>query len=181
MIRSHARQRTTPWTAGIGPSFTIRARKALCVSSSLGGTPGEGILMRPSGPLLVEPDHPIPQCLTIHPADLRRVFPRGAVKHSRDRQQSSRLRGILCAFRKLANLAGRIVPPNRNCLAHGKHPPFATLNHAARDSEIPHESAARRVGIRAQNEQASASRCAARAVRTKQSNTASVKGFERNA
>src|SRR4029077_6056753 len=32
----HARQRTTPWTAGIGPSFTIRARKALCVSSSLG-------------------------------------------------------------------------------------------------------------------------------------------------
>ena len=90
-------------------------------------------------PLLVEPDHPIPQCLTIHPADLRRVFPRGPVKHSRDRQQPSRLRGILCAFRKQANLAGRIVRPHRNCLAHGKHPPFATLNHAARDLEIPHE------------------------------------------
>src|SRR5262245_24784318 len=27
MIRSHARQRTTSWMAGIGPSSTIRARK----------------------------------------------------------------------------------------------------------------------------------------------------------
>src|SRR5215813_10366153 len=50
MMRSHARQRTTPWIAGIGPSSTIRARKALCLELSLGGTPGEGILMRPSGP-----------------------------------------------------------------------------------------------------------------------------------
>src|SRR5262245_7354229 len=38
MIRSHARQRTTPWIAGIGPSSTIRARKALCLELSLGGT-----------------------------------------------------------------------------------------------------------------------------------------------
>src|SRR5215471_7129945 len=41
---------TTPWIAGIGSSSTIRARKALCLELSLGGTPGEGILMRPSGP-----------------------------------------------------------------------------------------------------------------------------------
>src|SRR5260370_15390037 len=33
-----------------GPSWTIRARKALCVSLSLGGAPSEGILTRPSGP-----------------------------------------------------------------------------------------------------------------------------------
>ena len=50
MIRSQARQRTTPWIAGIGPSSASRRRKALCVSSSLGGAPGEGMLMRPSGP-----------------------------------------------------------------------------------------------------------------------------------
>ena len=80
-------------------------------------------------PLLVEPDHPVPQRLTIHPADLRCVFPRGPIEHSRDRQQSSRLCDILRALRKLANLAGRIVRPHRNCLAHGKHPPFAILNH----------------------------------------------------
>src|SRR5439155_19175121 len=98
-------------------------------------------------PLRVEPDHPVPQRLAIHPADLRRVFPRGPIEHSRNRQKPSRLRDILCALRKLANLADRIVRPYRNCLAHGKHPPFATLNHAARDSEIPGESAAPRVGI----------------------------------
>src|SRR6516162_6308854 len=53
LIQQHdqiARPRTTPWIAGIGPSSTIRARKALCLELSLGGTPGEGILMRPSGP-----------------------------------------------------------------------------------------------------------------------------------
>ena len=50
MIRSHGRQRTTPYTAGIGPSSTSRTRKALCFLPSLGGTPGEGMLMRPSGP-----------------------------------------------------------------------------------------------------------------------------------
>src|SRR6266567_977420 len=53
MIRSQARHRTTPWTAGIGPSSTMRARKARCVASSLGGTPGEGMLKRPSGPCLL--------------------------------------------------------------------------------------------------------------------------------
>ena len=50
MIRSHARQRTTPCTAGIGPSSTSRARNARCFLPSLGGTPGEGMLMRPSAP-----------------------------------------------------------------------------------------------------------------------------------
>src|SRR5262249_58290289 len=44
------RQRTTPWIAGIGPSSTRRARKASCMALSLGGAPGEGILMRPSAP-----------------------------------------------------------------------------------------------------------------------------------
>jgi hypothetical protein len=34
----------------IGPSFTSRERKTLCSSLSLGGAPGEGMLVRPSGP-----------------------------------------------------------------------------------------------------------------------------------
>src|SRR5215470_4214757 len=50
MIRSHARQRTTPCTAGIGPSSTIRERNALCASVSLLGPPGDGLLPRPSHP-----------------------------------------------------------------------------------------------------------------------------------
>src|ERR1700675_1849575 len=94
-------------------------------------------------PLLVEADYPVPQRLAIHSADLGRVFPQGSVKHSRNRQQPARLRDILRPLRKPANLDGRIVRPHWNRLAHGKHPPFATLNHAARDSEIPGESAVR--------------------------------------
>jgi glutamate synthase (NADPH/NADH) small chain len=43
-------RRTTPSTAGIGPSSTSRARNARCFLPSLGGMPGEGMLMRPSGP-----------------------------------------------------------------------------------------------------------------------------------
>src|SRR5262245_38466596 len=47
-----------------------------------------------------------------------------------------------------ANLAGGIVRPHRNVLAHGKPPQFAILNHAAIDSGIPRESATQRLGIR---------------------------------
>ena len=95
------------------------------MSSSLGGAPGEGMLIEPVRPLLVVSDHPVPQCLAVHPADLRRFLPRSPVEYGRKRQKPSRLRSILCASRKPPNLTGRIVRPNRHCLAHGKHPPFA--------------------------------------------------------
>src|SRR5262249_31052099 len=48
---------------------------------------------------------------------------------------------------KTANLAGGVVRPHRNGLAHGKPPQFAILNHAAIDSGIPRESATQRLGI----------------------------------
>src|SRR5262249_9632449 len=54
---------------------------------------------------------------------------------------------IFRSLGKLANLAGRIVRPHWNSVAHGKPPQFAILNHAAIDSEIPKESAAQRFGI----------------------------------
>ena len=50
MIKSQALQRTTPSSAGIGPSSTRRARNALCSFVSLPGAPGDTLLMRPSGP-----------------------------------------------------------------------------------------------------------------------------------
>jgi hypothetical protein len=86
--------------------------------------------------LLVEPDHPVPQRLTIHATDRGRLFPRGPVEHGRNRQKPPRLPRILRALGKPANLAGRIFCPHRNRLAHGKRPPFAILNHAPRDSGI---------------------------------------------
>ena len=121
------RERTTPWIAGIGPSSTSRRRKALCVSSSLGGAPGEGMLMRPSGPCSLYRITQLPQCLTVHPADLRCFLPRSPVEHARKRQKPSRLRPILRASRKPPNLTGRIVRPNRHCLAHGKQPSVCHL------------------------------------------------------
>ena len=59
MIRSQALQRTTPSIAGIGPSSTRRARNALCSFVSLPGAPGDALLMRPSGPCSLKPDHPV--------------------------------------------------------------------------------------------------------------------------
>jgi hypothetical protein len=44
MIRSHACQRNTPWTAGIGPSSTMRVRKRLVLVGQLLGPPGDGLL-----------------------------------------------------------------------------------------------------------------------------------------
>src|SRR5262249_8414114 len=58
-----------------------------------------------------------------------------------------RLRSIFRSLGKTANLAGGVVRPHRNGLAHGKPPQFAILNHAAIDSGIPRESATQRLGI----------------------------------
>src|SRR5215472_17793127 len=128
MMRSHARQRTTPWIAGIGPSSTIRARKALCLELSLRRHSRRRDIDETVRSLLVEPDHPVSQRLTIHATDRGRLFPRGAVEHSRNRQQPSRLRSIFRSLGKTANLAGGVVRPHRNGLAHGKPPQFAILN-----------------------------------------------------
>jgi hypothetical protein len=64
-------------------------------------------------PLLVKPDHPIPQRLTIHAADLGSFFPRAPIQHRGDRQQSPRLRGVLRSRRQATKLPAGIVPPYR--------------------------------------------------------------------
>jgi hypothetical protein len=97
--------------------------------------------------LLVEPDYPVPQRLMIHATDRGRLFLRGAVEHGRNRSQPSRLRSIFRSLGKTANLAGGVVGPHGNGLAHGKPPQFAILNHAAIDSGIPREPATQRLGI----------------------------------
>src|SRR5689334_19091174 len=58
--------------------------------------------------LLVEPDHPVPQRLTVHAADLRGFLARTAVEHCRDRQKPACLTGILSPLRKPPNFAARI-------------------------------------------------------------------------
>jgi len=100
MIRSQARHRTTPWTAGIGPSSTIRARNARRRNVD------ETVRS-----VIIEPDHPVSQRLPIRPADLGRLGSRGSIEQRSDRQQPARLRDVLRVFRKPANLASRVVRP----------------------------------------------------------------------
>jgi hypothetical protein len=58
-------------------------------------------------PLLVVSDHPVPQCLAVHPADLRRFLPRSPVEYGRkrpraihdQRTQSTYLFGAVCPER----------------------------------------------------------------------------------
>ena len=78
-------------------------------------------------PLLVEPDHPVPQRLTVHAADLRRLFSRAAVEHCRDRKQSTCLRRILHPLRNPPNITARIVRPHHNASPHGKRPSVCHL------------------------------------------------------
>ena len=133
MIRSQARQRTTPSIAGIGPSHdpaeegflrvvelgrrawrrdvdeTVRSLRCI-------GSPSPAMSGGPS----------------------RRIFaapPRSPVEYGRKRQKPSRLRSILCASRKPLNVTA--VSRVTHCSAHGKHPPFAILNHVTANSGIP--------------------------------------------
>ena len=94
--------------------------------------------------LLVEPDHPVPQRLTVHPTDLGGIFPQSAVEHCRDRQQPPRLRGILRPLGKPADLVGTKVRPHRNRLAHGKRPSVCHLKSCRSRFVNPRESQALR-------------------------------------
>src|SRR5271168_5540686 len=90
-------------------------------------------------PLRIEPDHPVPQRLTVHAADLRRLLSRAAVEHRRDRKQSARLRRILHPLRNPPNIAARTVLRTTMARPMANDPPFATLNHFADDLGIPSE------------------------------------------
>src|SRR5215469_7424790 len=137
MIRSHARHRTTPCTAGIGPSSTSRARNTLCSSPSLGGAPGEGMLVRPSGPCSL---NRITQSRNVW----RSIPPISAASSreapSRTAAIASSRRACAASFARLANRrTSPAVKSVRTATAWpmANDPPFASLNHFAADSGIP--------------------------------------------
>ena len=74
-----------------------------------------------------QPDHPVPQGLPIHAADLRRLFPRGTVEHCCDRKQPARLSGVLNPRRQATKFLARKVRPHRNRSPHGKRPSVCHL------------------------------------------------------
>src|SRR5262249_5914356 len=96
-----------PWIAGIGPSSTMRARKALCLELSLGGTPGEGILMRPSGPCSLNR-------ITQSRNPCHRSWPPLPARRRRARPQSL----TVVAPAQHLSLAGQNGEPRRRCSPH---------------------------------------------------------------
>ena len=118
MIRSHARQRTTPSTAGIRTLLHEPSQKGPVFLAKLGRYARGSNVDQAVRPLLVEPDNPVPQRLTVHSANPRRILTRCSIEHRRNRQKPPRLRGVLRPLGKPANLARRKVRPHRNSSAH---------------------------------------------------------------
>jgi hypothetical protein len=146
MIRSPARQRTTPWIAGVGPSSTIRARNALCSSSSLAGAPGEAIFIRPSGPCSLKR---ITQSRSVW-----RSIPPVFAASSRDAPSriaaTARSRRACAAsfvrFGQTANFGARIVCFHCNRSTHDK-PPSGCQVESFRERFGNRESLNQRIGI----------------------------------
>jgi hypothetical protein len=77
------------------------------------------VILEPFETALVEAVDPVPQCLTIHAADLRGFRPAHAVQRRRNRQQAPALVRILRRRRTMAQLRGRVTVPDRHNLRHG--------------------------------------------------------------
>jgi hypothetical protein len=118
MIKSQALQRTTPSSAGIGPS-SQGERGILYVRLSAFPARPAHLVDETVRPLLVEPDHPIPRVCRFMPSN-----PCGAVEHGRNYQRLTRLRCILirCAIRRRHSSYSPLANDH----------PFATLNHFSR-------------------------------------------------
>src|SRR5437660_4436404 len=69
MIRSHARQRTTPWNRRDRTLLYDPSEKGPVRVVELGRHARRRDVDETVRPLLVEPDHPVPQRLAIHPPD----------------------------------------------------------------------------------------------------------------
>jgi hypothetical protein len=66
--------------------------------------------------------------------------PSGRIEYSRDRQQPTRLCGILCPFGKPPHLPGRKVQPHRYRLTHGKRSSGCHLESLGRRFRNPSKS-----------------------------------------
>ena len=137
MIRSLARQRTTPWTAGIGLVHDP-AEKGFVHVVELG--------RRARRRNVDETVRPLPLNRITQSRNVWRSIPPSFAASSREtpsRTAASARSLRACApsfahFAKPPNLTGRVVRPNRHRLAHGKHPSFANLNHVTGDSRQSH-------------------------------------------
>ena len=84
---------------------------------------------QPGRPLSVEGQHPIPNRLKTNAADPRRLGPRDPVIDRRQRQQPTRLAGVLRPPRQPAQANTVVIPAKPKRSRHGNPHLFATVNH----------------------------------------------------
>jgi hypothetical protein len=72
--------------------------------------------------MLVEAVHPVPQCLPVHAADPHRLGADHSVMNCRQRQQPTRLIGILRLRRQPTQILGQKILPKSNRRAHLRPP-----------------------------------------------------------
>ena len=130
------------------PFLHQAGEKRLVLFAQLAGRTRRPFVDQAVRPLIVEPDHPVPQGLPIHAADLRRLFPRGTVEHCCDRKQPARLSGVLNPRRQATKFLAEKSVRTAIAVPMANDPPFATLNYVAGDLGIPSELALLRIGIR---------------------------------
>jgi hypothetical protein len=70
----------------------------------------------------VEADHPVPNCLAVHPGLLRRLLTAHAVEGVRKREQSAGDPAIILEPCQPTQLLGRHIPPDRQRRTHPRSP-----------------------------------------------------------
>ena len=100
----------------LGKFRLLRSRQPPGISPS-------AVVLQPGRAMRVEPVHPVPQRLPVHPANLRGLRPAHAVQHGRDRQQSPALVRILRRSRQTAKLRWRMARLDLDNSRHGAGPP----------------------------------------------------------
>src|SRR4029079_935844 len=98
-----------------------------------------------NGSARVKPDHPVPDDLETHTANLRGLCPHRAIVDRSKRQQSPSLRAILRFLRQTPQARRGEISPKQ--YRHGEPPSFAILNQSRADLGIPQESRSQGLGI----------------------------------
>ena len=119
--RSISRQRTTPWTAGIGPASTTSASAWRWPALRMRARPAP-CRHQPIRALRVEPHNPVAHDLHPDAADPRRVRARAAAVNLGQRQETPGLTGIARLPRQTPQSRTIEIIPQQNPGRHGKPP-----------------------------------------------------------
>src|SRR6478609_5946383 len=145
--RSISRQRTTPWTAGIGQLSIMRAMAWRWTSLSLDGCPRRLSVQQTVRAALVEVQHPISDDLKPDTANHRRLSARRAIINCGERQKPTGLRAVFRLLRQTTQLGRTKISAQWYRSRHDEPPWFAMLNQTRAHPGIARESKFQGPGI----------------------------------